>query len=156
MSTFAKYGERGKNTSRIKGSPALHHPERIAPMPAFPDFGTEHRERRAAEAAEAIFECDCEILALHDINGVGLLYFADYPTIFDLCIERFEGRGFLLSHTTVSNDVRYFANSDPTETRVFRLHARSVTDGFVTHSATLSRKSDGQRMCELVGGKRGV
>lgn len=156
MSTFAKYGERGKNTSLIKGSPALHHPERIAPMPAFPDFGTEYRERRAAEAADVMFECEYEILAPHDINGVGLLYFAAYPTIFDLCIERFEGRGFLLSHSTVSKDVLYFANSDPTETLVFRLHARSVTDGLVTHNATLSRKSDGQRMCELVGVKRSV
>lgn len=156
MSTFAKYGERGKNTSLIKGSPTLHHPERIVPMSAFPEFGAEYRERRAANPAPAIFECEYEILAPHDINGVGLLYFAAYPTIFDLCIEQHEGRGFLLSHTTVSKDVHYFANSDPTETLVFRLHEREAHDGIISHKATLSRKSDGQRMCELTGVKRAI
>ncbi|MGL4278792.1 MAG: phosphopantetheine-binding protein, partial [Albidovulum sp.] len=30
MSTFAKYGERGKNTSLIKGAPTLHEPDRVA------------------------------------------------------------------------------------------------------------------------------
>lgn len=154
MSTFAKYGERGKNTSLMKGSPALQHPEHIAALDAFPDFGTEYRNRRAADPAEAIFETEYEILPPHDINGVGLLYFAAYPTIFDLCIDRYEGCGFLLGHTTASKDVLYFANSEPTETLVFRLHARDLQDGLVRHVATLSRKSDGQRMCELISLKR--
>ncbi|MGL4280703.1 MAG: Pnap_2097 family protein, partial [Albidovulum sp.] len=62
--------------------------------------------------------------------------------------------GFLLGHSTVSKDVLYFANSEPTETLVFRLHARDLQGGLIRHTATLSRKSDGQRMCELVSLKR--
>ncbi len=154
MSTFAKYGERGENTSLIKGTPLIPDPEALPSLDTLPEFGAEYRTRRAADPGPAIFECDYEILPPHDINGVGLLYFAAYPTVFDLCFERFEGKGFLLGHSTVSKDILYFANSEPTETLVFRLHAREMEDGLLRHTASLSRKSDGKRMSEITSLKR--
>ncbi|MBF9036661.1 hypothetical protein HKCCE2091_20695 [Rhodobacterales bacterium HKCCE2091] len=155
MSTFAKYGERGKNTSLMKGTPVLPDPDAIRPHDAFPDFGAEYRARRAAEPGPHSFECDYEILPPHDINGVGLLYFAAYPTVVDLCLEKAEGKGFLMNHSTVAKDVCYFANSEPDETLVFRVHDRQeADDGAVTHRVTLSRKSDDVRMAEVISTKR--
>ena len=156
MSTFAKYGERGKNTSLIKGSPTLPIPEAVPPMEKISDFGFEYRTRRAAPPPDTVlFECDYEILPPHDINGVGLLYSAAYPTIYDLCLERHEGKGFLMGHSTAGKDLFYFANSEPTETLLFRLHERTdLGGGLIRHVCTLSRKSDGQRMGEVISLKR--
>ena len=154
MSTFAKYGERGKNTSLMKGTPFLPDPDAIPSLAELPEFGVEYRARRAQAPEENLFECDYEILPPHDINGVGLLYFAAYPSAFDLCFERFEGKGFLLSHSTVSKDMFYFANSDPTETLRFRLHSRGEENGVIRHSASLYRTSDGKRMAEVSSAKR--
>ena len=154
MSTFAKYGEHGKNTSLIKGSPTLPDPDAIPSLSTLPEFGAIYRTRRAAAPGPALFSCDYDILPPHDINGVGLLYFAAYPTIFDLCLEQAEGRGFLMAHSTISKDICYFANSEPGETLHFTLQARSEDSGIVTHSATLSRSSDGKRMAEVISCKR--
>lgn len=154
MSTFAKHGERGKNTSLVKGAPAIPDPEAIPSLAEFPEFGRVYRERRGAEQAEELFACDYEILPPHDINGVGLLYFAAYPTVFDLCLERAEGKGFLRSHSTLAKDICYFANSEPDETLRFRLHAREEAQGVVRHVASLYRSSDGKRMAEVISDKK--
>lgn len=157
MSTFAKYGERGNNTSLMKGTPAIPSPEAVPSLGEFPDFGTEYRERRAVEdEGEPLFECEYEQQGPHDINGVGLLYFAAYPIIFDICIGRYEGAEFLLTHSTIAKDVCYFANAEPTETLIFRVHKREENDGVIHHTATLSRKSDNKRMATIVGSKRFV
>lgn len=154
MSTFAKYGERGKNTSLMKGSPTLPEPEAIPSLSALPEFGLEYRQRRSAEAGPELFTCDYEILPPHDINGVGLLYFAAYPTVFDLCLEKAEGKGFLIGHSTVSKDICYYANSEPTETLRYVLHARTDEGDIVRHNASLFRSSDGRRMAEVISRKR--
>jgi probable biosynthetic protein (TIGR04098 family) len=154
MSTFAKYGERGKNTSLMKGSPTLPEPDTIASLPALPEFGMEYRQRRSAEPGPERFTCDYEILPPHDINGVGLLYFAAYPTVFDLCLEKAEGKGFLIGHSTVSKDICYYANSEPTETLRFVLHGQSEEGGIICHNASLFRSSDGKRMAEVISRKR--
>lgn len=154
MSTFAKHGERGTNTSLVKGAPVLVQPTAIPAFDELPEFGKEYRHQRAAESGEVIFECEYEIMGPHDINGVGLLYFAAYPMIFDICTEKFEGKGFLRSHSSASKDLMYFANAEPDETLIFRIHERSATETVVTHFATLSRKSDGKRMAQVRSEKR--
>lgn len=155
MSTFAKYGERGNNTSLMKGTPPLPDPDAITPYDSFPDFSSEYRARRSADPGPVLFECDYEILPPHDINGVGLLYFAAYPTVVDLCLERAEGKGFLMHHSTIAKDVCYFANSEPNETLVFRVHERTQEDdGTIAHRTTISRKSDDVRMAEVLSHKR--
>ena len=155
MSTFAKYGERGQNTSLVKGTPTIPDPDLLPPLAEFPDFGKDYRQRRS-EAPEAVLaELDYEILPSHDINGVGLLYFAAYPTIFDLCLERSEGKGFLLQTSTVSKDICYFANSEPDERLIFRLHRRETLPGdLVEHHASLYRSSDMARMAEVISRKK--
>ncbi len=161
MSTFAKYGERGANTSLVKGAPVLPEAGGIPALAAFPDFGTEYRARRAGEEAAPTWECDYEIQGPHDINGVGLLYFAAYPLIADICVARHEAErhgqaGFLLDHATVVKDVFYFANSEPDEVLRVRLHAREAEDGRTRHVASLSRGSDGRCMAVVESVKRRV
>jgi probable biosynthetic protein (TIGR04098 family) len=138
----------------MKGAPALPDPEAIPSLPALPEFGAEYRARRAQEPEGNLYECDYEILPPHDINGVGLLYFAAYPSVFDLCFERCEGKGFLLGHSTVSKDILYFANSEPTETLRFRLRAREEEGDLIRHTASLYRTSDGKPMAEVASVKR--
>lgn len=154
MSTFAKYGERGENTSLIKGTPLMPDPEALPPLADFPELGKTYRARRAENPETTLFECEYKILPPHDINGVGLLYFAAYPTIFDLCFERSEGDGFLLGTSTLSKDICYFANSEPDETLIFKLHSRNETDDAIEHHASLYRSSDHKRMAEVVSRKR--
>jgi len=156
MSTFAKYGERGRNTTLVKGTPHLPDPDAVPPMAEISTFGYEYRARRAEPPwSEVLFECDYEILPPHDINGVGLLYSAAYPAIYDLCLERAEGKGFLMAHSTAGKDLFYFANADPEETLRFRLHdRRERDDGLIEHRCSLSRRSDGARMGEVVSRKR--
>ena len=156
MSTFAKYGERGKNTSLIKGTPEIARPQAIPIETELPEFGAEYRERRELLLEQFIFETEYEILPPHDINGVGLLYFATYPIIFDLGLEKFEGKGFLIGHSTVSKDIYYFANCEPSETLIIRVHSRDIDNGLIRHFLSLSRKSDGKRMAEVVSEKRAV
>lgn len=156
MSTFAKYGERGKNTSLMKGTPIIPDPDEVPSLSDFPVFSSEYRDRRKQVHDTVLFECEYDLLPPHDINGVGLMYFAAYPTVFDLCLERAEGKGFLTKHSTMLKDISYFANSEPTETLVFRLHERSEAKGVVRHLASLSRKSDGVRMSEAISEKRAL
>jgi probable biosynthetic protein (TIGR04098 family) len=153
MSTFARYGERGNNTSLVKGAPVIPDPDAVPALDTFPDVGAEYRARRAETPGTTLFECAYEIQPPHDLNGVGLLYFAAYPTIFDLCLDRSEralaGRGLLLDTSTRSKDLCYFANSEPDEHLLFRLHAREEDADEVRHHASLYRASDGRRMAEV-------
>lgn len=148
MSTFSKYGERGSNTSLIKGTPSLPQPDALPSLADFPEFGQAYRQRRSEVPETVLFECPYEILPSHDINGVGLLYFAAYPTIFDLCIEQYEGKGFLLNASTTLKDVLYYANSEPTETLRFCLHSQTQKGNRKRYHCSLYRSSDGKRMAE--------
>jgi probable biosynthetic protein (TIGR04098 family) len=158
MSTFAKYGERGNNKSLIKGSPNIFDQENVKGLSEIPEMAAGYRSRRGAPLSEIVLAIEeYDILGPHDINGVGLLYFAAYPMIFDLCIERSEGKGFLRKFSTVSKDILYFANAEPDETLIFKLHEREeIETGLVRHFCSLSRKSDGIRMAEMTGVKRKI
>lgn len=158
MSTFAKYGERGNNKSLIKGSPHISDHENVQSLKHLPEMAAYYRSRRGSDRPETVLATvEYDILGPHDINGVGLLYFAAYPIIFDICIERTEHSGFLREFSTVSKDILYFANAEPDETLVFKLHDREdLGDGMLRHFCSLSRKSDGAVMAEMTGIKRQV
>ena len=154
MSTFAKYGERGKNTSLMKGTPILPDSDAIPSLPGLPEFGVEYRARRAQESVENLYECDYEILPPHDINGVGLLYFAAYPSVFDLCFERSEGKGFLLEpqHRLQGHVLfrQLGANGDVALSSPFSRRRKRCDPPY----RVLYRTSDGKRMAEVSSVKR--
>jgi probable biosynthetic protein (TIGR04098 family) len=154
MSSFSKYGEAGANTSLLKGQPEIPAGCAIPEHAELPEFAHEYRARRACEPASAIFECRYDIIPPHDINGVGLVYFAAYPIINDLCAMRFAGAAFPREFSTHHRDVFYFANSDPDETLIYRIHRWDASSDGVDMEASLSRESDGVLMARMVTGKR--
>lgn len=153
MTSFAKYGEAGANTSLLKGQPVVPPECAIPVVAAAPEFAAEYRALRAGEFGDSLFECDYELLPPHDINGVGLLYFAAYPTIFELCTMRHAGRDFATGFSLVERDICYFANADPEEVLRFRLHAYEESETGIVYRATLSRTSDGKTMALATGRK---
>jgi probable biosynthetic protein (TIGR04098 family) len=156
MSSFSKYGEAGANTSLLKGQPEIPAGCAIPEHAELPEFAHEYRARRACEPPSAIFECRYDIIPPHDINGVGLIYFAAYPMINDLCAMRFAGAAFPREFSTHHRDVFYFANSDPDETLIYRIHRWDAASDGVDMEASLSRHSDGVLMARIVTGKRRV
>lgn len=147
MTSFSRFGEAGSNTSLLKGQPVIPDHCEIPSLPTLPDFALEYRAQRAADLPPALFDTEYEILPPHDINGVGLLYFAAYPTIIDICAARRYGARLFIDFSTTFRDIGYYANCGPQETLVFRIHSEEVAEDEITYDATLSRKSDGKTMC---------
>lgn len=150
MTSFSKFGESGANTSLLKGQPDIPTDCSIPDMSEMPAFGKEYREQRLLSPTGHIFECEYEILPPYDINGVGLLYFAAYPMINDICASQYAGRTITTDFSTVRRDVYYFANSAPDETLIFRIHQYTADEDDADMACSLSRKSDGVRMAHIV------
>jgi probable biosynthetic protein (TIGR04098 family) len=149
MSSFSKFGATGSNTSLFKGLPELP-PDCIIPaLSEVPEFGRDYQGRRAETLAPPIFECEYEIMPSHDINGVGLLYFAAYPMIDDICAARHAGRMYATGFSTRYRDIFYFGNSDADDRLIYRLHSQAGDGDSVEIESSISRKSDGNLMARI-------
>lgn len=149
MSNFSRRGET-TNTSLLKGQPTIPPDCPIPDVPP-PKFMLEYRDRRAATVPPALFETDYEIIPFHDINGVGLLYFASYPIISDICSLRHDAD--FAARSTISRDICYFANADPRDVLVFRIHKWEQSGATLTAETSLSRRSDGRLMAYVTTSK---
>jgi probable biosynthetic protein (TIGR04098 family) len=149
MSSFSKFGVTGSNTSLFKGLPELPPDCGIPALADVPEFGRSYQGRRAETLAPPIFECEYEIMPSHDINGVGLLYFAAYPMIDDICAARHAGRTYATGLSTRSRDIFYFGNSDADDKLIYRLHRRAGGGDSVEIESSISRKSDGGLMARI-------
>jgi probable biosynthetic protein (TIGR04098 family) len=98
-----------------------------------------------------LFETEYEIIPFHDVNGVGLLYFASYPVISDICSLRYAAD--FAACSTISRDIFYFANADIRDTLVFRIHRWEQSGTTLDIETSLSRKSDGRPMAYLLTNK---
>ncbi|MGH9738301.1 MAG: LnmK family bifunctional acyltransferase/decarboxylase [Candidatus Acidiferrales bacterium] len=150
--SFSRFGEHGSNTSLIKGQPALPEGFAIPALSALPEFIDEYRRLRATELGPVLFETEYEIIPQHDINGVGLIYFAAYPNIADICLMRYLGGAHAaMEWSPMERDVCYFANAGPTEALLFRVHsARKSPDGnTAAYVGSISRKSDDKTMARI-------
>ena len=156
MTSFSKFGEAGSNTSLLKGQPVIPDGCEIPALPSLPGFAEVYRAQRAKALPASIFECEYEILPPHDINGVGLLYFAAYPTIVDICASKRLGGTLFSDFSTTYRDVYYFANCGPSETLLFKMHSLDKDREGIKFEATLSRKSDGKVMAFVATEKRPV
>jgi probable biosynthetic protein (TIGR04098 family) len=150
MSSFSKFGARGANTSLLKGQPDVPPDCPIPVLAELPAFARDYRERRGSALAPPLFTTEYEIVPVHDINGVGLLYFAAYPVIDDICAARYAGRDAFGQLSTTTRDVCYFANCDPHERLIYRLHRFEPDGDQVVLDASLSRKSDDALMARIV------
>jgi probable biosynthetic protein (TIGR04098 family) len=152
MSTFSKRAVVTSNTGLLKGQPTLRPDCPIPVLDAMPSFGLGYQARRSSPPVEVLFECPYEILPVHDINGVGLLYFAAYPAISDICEQRFIGQGarWAARASMAQRDVFYFANCDIGDQLVYRAHSRKDLGTEVEIESSISRASDGKLMAVLV------
>lgn len=146
MSNFSRRGE-ANNTSLLKGQPTIP-PDCPIPEIPLPAFVSEYRDLRARTPAAPLFETEYDIIPFHDINGVGLLYFASYPIISDICALRHSADFSELS--TASRDIYYFANADIKDRIVFRVHKWEQSGSLLATETSLSRKSDGVVMAYML------
>lgn len=150
MSSFAMHKSGGDNTALTRGSPQIDDPNALPSLSEIPPFGMEYKSERGRETnGPAVFETTYDILAPHDINGVGLLYFASYPSIFDICVERHEDQGFLNSTSVQFRDISYIANARPDDALTVILHERTEEKGTIVHRGSIYRKRDQQRMAAI-------
>lgn len=105
---------------------------------------------------EAVFETDYRINPYTDINGVGLLYFAAYPLINDICeVAYFNDKHFSDSHwalasSTMTRDVFYFSNCNIDDVIQYRLNSFTMLgDGQIALQSSLYRKSDNTLMAKM-------
>ncbi len=109
---------------------------------------SEYRDLRSRSLAAALFETEYDIIPFHDVNGVGLLYFASYPIISDICSLRYSSQ--FSEQSTISRDTYYFANADIKDRLVFRIHKWEQSETSLDTETSLSRKSDGVVMAYIL------
>lgn len=143
MSSFSKFGEKSDNISLVKGQPSITANFIIPSVSPIPQFATDYREIRSSAMGDSIFTTVYELVPNHDINGVGLLYFAAYPTIVDICLSRFFAPKKRWS--VIERDCCYFANTDPSDPIRFDLVQFDDRGGEATATASLTRP-DGTRL----------
>lgn len=151
MSSFAKRGEHSSNRGLLKGQPVVPENCPISALAEKPDFAGEYgKVRRELPTGTPLFECEYEVNPYHDINGVGLVYFAAYPIIADTCALGFFGRPQAMQTSTVMRDVFYFSNADANDTLVYRLLRAFEPDGGGMETEALISNRDGMVPMALV------
>lgn len=156
VSSFAKRGTNDSNKSLMKGQPTIPEDSPINVLLEKPALVEEYRLRRSQTYPDALFSCDYQINPYHDINGVGLLYFAAYPSIADTCELKFlaQGNSWAFKSSTVFRDIYYFANSDADELLTYSVLAKRETDGGIEIDALISRKESGLPMAFITTRKK--
>ncbi len=150
------------NTKMVKSQPngLMNSIEEFDSMPL---FGKEYRLLKKKELKEIkinkihfkiqndfIYETVYNINPYYDLNGVGLLYFASYPVINDVCeagyfntLGNTNGR-WELNYYSISRDIFYFANTNIADEIIYRLHSFEFFESNrVKINSSLHRKSDG-------------
>ena len=172
MTTFTSR-EQGNNTNLVKAAP-LAKTNRIPTLSQTPLFLNDYRLLRKdlledysccygnfSFNDEEIFRCEYIINPYYEINGVGLLYFASYPVIFDKCTndscrQQRPSINLFDDYYTVFRDVFYFANCNCNDTIVFSLQNIFQEDSLLKTVGSLYRKSDNQRLATIVTVKERV
>lgn len=157
----------GDNTKLTKSQPYTAE-NNITAVTLLPEFANEYRNVKKQVldqiligqelfpmAGNIMHETEYNINPYHDLNGVGLLYFAAYPIICDTCEADYFNRNYQdtkrweLKWSTRDRDVFYYGNCNIEETIVYRLHWVEFNEDIVKTYSTLSRKKDGFRMADL-------
>ena len=143
MSSFSQFGKRGDARTLQRGQPDLPAGFPIPALSETPEFVQGYRNLRASEPPDILFETEYRLVPQHDINGVGLLYFAAYPTICDICLARYLPDGEIWS--PMARDISYFANSGSDQSITYRLHEIQRDGSCLKVLGSLVR-SDGKTM----------
>lgn len=161
------------NTRLVKSQP-YNVTNSIKEFSSNPKFGNEYRLIKKNELSdikiggvkfhiqdESIFDVIYKINPYHDLNGVGLLYFASYPIISDICeadyfnahqenIDRWE-----LTYYTLARDILYFGNCNINDEILYKLHSFNYGENnTVQLNSSLYRKSDKTLIARIFSIKR--
>ncbi|HEX8192589.1 MAG TPA: Pnap_2097 family protein [Allosphingosinicella sp.] len=148
MSSFICRGGDGGNAQLLRAQPVLPQPCAAPAHSEMTAFGEDYaRRRRTRESARPVLaRAGYSLLPQYDINGVGLLYYAAYPMIADICAMRSrpEGAAWVTGTSTIERDISYFANADASAGLEWRLHGDLGGDGLDTEASIV--RDDGVAM----------
>jgi len=97
---------------------------------------------------DVIFSCIYKINPFYDINGVGLLYYASYPIISDMCFQNYNDH--YTYYQTTFRDIFYFANANRDEEIIFHLNAFEEVGKDFKITTSLFRKSDKSLIAKIL------
>jgi probable biosynthetic protein (TIGR04098 family) len=151
MSSFICRAQGGGNAQLQRAQPVLPEPCAAPAHVDMPDFGAEYaRRRRSRDSARPVLaRMPYAVMPQYDINGVGLLYYAAYPMIADICDmrRRPEGAAWAAGTSTIERDIFYFANADAGAALEWRLHGDPAGDGLATEASIV--RDDGVAMAAV-------
>lgn len=154
------------NTKLMKSQPAPGV-NLIEEAKTFPLFGDDYRlvKKNAQKEVknfgetfkvsdETLFTVDYNLNPYYDLNGVGLLYFAAYPVINDVCSSGFFtnlfGKRWETAYSTIARDIFYFANCNIDDTIEYRLNAyETLQNGNIKITSSIYRKTDNVLMARI-------
>lgn len=107
---------------------------------------------------KALFETNYKLDPYHDINGVGLLYFAAYPHIYDVGEREFMNtkslpKDWAFYSSTEGRDIFYLGNADLNENLKYRLLDFREENNSFYFLAELIRMSDNKRVSLCISKK---
>lgn len=94
-----------------------------------------------------LFYCEYEINPYSDINGVGLLYFASYPIIADICFLKYNPQA--INYQTIYRDIFYLANCNSSDTIIFKINTIEEDELRIKTLISLYRTSDNQLLARI-------
>jgi len=165
MTTFS-IRNASDNKKLTKSQPAPGE-NKIEALEGYPDFGNEYRlvKKKVLKKMElvpydfdiledVIFETEYELNPYYDLNGVGLLYFAAYPIINDICHARYFNEKnddkWEIKYFTAYKDILYYANCNIDDQIIYRLHEqKQIDDHTIKITSSLFRKSDNMTMAKI-------
>ena len=152
MSTFTRRGSPNTNSDLLKGQPNIPEFCPIKELKEMPVFGNEYRKKRSQKKINSLFETPYEILPYHDINGVGLLYFASYPIISDICEQRFMniGNHWAIKASPICREIYYYGNCDLNDSLFYVIHTKEDNNSNIIFESSLSRASDGLQIASII------
>lgn len=156
LSSFSSRSLAQSNKELQRGQPRIPPDCRIPLLTKKPAFVAEYQQRRSEKTfSSPLFSKDYQINPFVDINGVGLLYFAAYPTISDFCELSYFAKGseWAFRASAHYRDVFYFANSDADDVLQYHLLAEHQAGSSVATESLIARE-DGTPMALLVTRKR--
>jgi probable biosynthetic protein (TIGR04098 family) len=167
MTSFSIRNSTG-NKELVKSQPSTSI-NSIENFNQFPAFGNEYRLVKKQELKQievnghsfdiidtVIFHSEYKLNPYYDLNGVGLLYFASYPTINDCCeanyfnSKRDNNDRWEQTYVTSARDILYYANCDVNDSIIYKLNTHEeVSHTKVKLSSSLYRKSDNKLMARI-------
>ena len=157
------------NNKSLQKSKSEVKENRVINLKKIPEFGLEYRLIKMQKLHQLnlnghnfevsdhiISEIEHRINPYYEVNGVGLLYFAAYPTISDSCEAQYfnmhhpSDKKWEQTYFTSSRDVMYYANCNLCDSIIYRLNSiEQVDENTIKVASSLHRKSDNALMARI-------